>query len=63
MMKKILLFALAGISFSAFCAVNIELKKTQKGTREYNNFKVLNSAPVKYSVDYNISERKGKKFV
>ena len=63
MMKKILLFVLAGVSFSAFCAVNIELKKTQKGTREYNNFKVLNSAPVKYTVDYTVSERNGKKFV
>lgn len=63
MMKKILLFVLTGVFFSAFCAVNIELKKTQKGSREYNSFRVLNSAPVKYSVDYNISERKGKKTV
>ena len=63
-MKKICFFSLLICAFcSLHAAVSIEHKQTRKGSREYNSFKILNASPVKYVIDYNISERKGKKTV
>ena len=52
-----------GAFLSASCAVNIEHKKEVRKNREYNNYRILNSAPVKYNIDYVISERNGRKTV
>ena len=62
-MKKTAVFLCVCAAFCAFGAVNIEHKQNKKANREYNNFRILNSAPVKYNIDYNISERKGVKTV
>ena len=62
-MKKTVLFLLLGTVLSVSGAVNIEHKKEVKKNREYNNYRILNSAPVKYNIDYVISERNGRKTV
>ena len=62
-MKKTVLLLMLGAFLSASCAVNIEHKKEIRKNREHNNFRILNSAPVKYTVEYVISERNGKKTV
>lgn len=62
-MRKFFLFLAVIIAVSVMGAVNIDLKQTKKGKREYNNYRILNSSPVKYTVDYNINERNGKKTV
>ena len=62
-MKNILIIFILGVTFSLFAIVNIEHKQTQKNNRIYNNYRILNSAPVKYTVDYVISNSKGVKYV
>lgn len=62
-MKRMALFYCLGLVFSLFAAVEIEHKKVQKNNREYNTFRILNSAPVKNTLNYNISTYKGVKTV
>ena len=62
-MKNFVLFCSLGLVFSLFAAVEIEHKKVQKNNREYNTFRILNSAPVKNTLNYNISSHKGVKTV
>lgn len=62
-MKKISVFLVSCVVFCVFGAVNIDHKQIKKANREHNSYRILNSAPVKYAVDYNITDRKGKKTV
>lgn len=62
-MKNILLLFLFSVSCSLFAAVNIEHKATQKKQRIYNSYRVLNSSPVKYTIDYVVTTIKGVKYV
>lgn len=62
-MKKTALFLSLCAVLCVSGAVNIEHRQNRKGNREFNNFRILNSAPVKYNIDYHISENKGVKTV
>lgn len=63
-MKTASIFLLTALlTFSVSAAVNITHKQTKKAKREYNQYRILNAAPVKYEVHYVINERNGKKTV